>query len=166
MLLIRNRLIFGMIKRIISTLFKAIYSVISIFNLQLALLVLVVGLVVYLTGAMNNPTVKLIFDGAFILSVVFAILLTIKKLLGIGKSPKKSKGVQVVNTEQTVQQAQPVQPVLATPIIQSQTVAPETPVYYRVKGNDNYVMAEYSDKYELFLITDGGLKKVRTDFKN
>ncbi|MBE7061786.1 MAG: hypothetical protein E7382_04540 [Clostridiales bacterium] len=155
-----------MIKRIISTLFKAIYSVISIFNLQLALLVLVVGLVVYLTGAMNNPTVKLIFDGAFILSVVFAILLTIKKLLGIGKSPKKSKGVQVVNTEQTVQQAQPVQPVVATPIIQSQTVAPETPVYYRVKGNDNYVMAEYSDKYELFLITDGGLKKVRTDFKN
>jgi len=122
--------------------------------------------VVYLTGAMNNPTVKLIFDGAFILSVVFAILLTIKKLLGIGKSPKKSKGVQVVNTEQTVQQAQPVQPVVATPIIQSQTVAPETPVYYRVKGNDNYVMAEYSDKYELFLITDGGLKKVRTDFKN
>lgn len=166
MLPIRNRLIFGMIKRIISTLFKAIYSVISIFNLQLALLVLVVGLVVYLTGAMNNPTVKLIFDGAFILSVVFAILLTIKKLLGIGKSPKKSKGVQVVNTEQTVQQAQPVQPVVATPIIQSQTVAPETPVYYRVKGNDNYVMAEYSDKYELFLITDGGLKKVRTDFKN
>ena len=166
MLPIRNRLIFGMIKRIISTLFKAIYSVISIFNLQLALLVLVVGLVVYLTGAMNNPTVKLIFDGAFILSVVFAILLTIKKLLGIGKSPKKSKGVQVVNTEQTVQQAQPVQPVVATPIIQSQTVAPEKPVYYRVKGNDNYVMAEYSDKYELFLITDGGLKKVRTDFKN
>ena len=155
-----------MIKRIIFTLFKAIYSVISIFNLQLALLVLVVGLVVYLTGAMNNPTVKLIFDGAFILSVVFAILLTIKKLLGIGKSPKKSKGVQVVNTEQTVQQAQPVQPVVATPIIQSQTVAPENPVYYRVKGNDNYVMAEYSDKYELFLITDGGLKKVRTDFKN
>ena len=166
MLPIRNRLIFGMIKRIIFTLFKAIYSVISIFNLQLALLVLVVGLVVYLTGAMNNPTVKLIFDGAFILSVVFAILLTIKKLLGIGKSPKKSKGVQVVNTEQTVQQAQPVQPVVATPIIQSQTVAPEKPVYYRVKGNDNYVMAEYSDKYELFLITDGGLKKVRTDFKN
>lgn len=166
MLPIRNRLIFGMIKRIISTLFKAIYSVISIFNLQLALLVLVVGLVVYLTGAMNNPTVKLIFDGAFILSVVFAILLTIKKLLGIGKSPKKSKGVQVVNTEQTVQQAQPVQPVVATPIIQSQTVVPEKPVYYRVKGNDNYVMAEYSDKYELFLITDGGLKKVRTDFKN
>ena len=166
MLPIRNRLIFGMIKRIISTLFRAIYSVISIFNLQLALLVLVVGLVVYLTGAMNNPTVKLIFDGAFILSVVFAILLTIKKLLGIGKSPKKSKGVQVVNTEQTVQQAQPVQPVVATPIIQSQTVAPEKPVYYRVKGNDNYVMAEYSDKYELFLITDGGLKKVRTDFKN
>lgn len=166
MLPIRNRLIFGMIKRIISTLFKAIYSVISIFNLQLALLVLVVGLVVYLTGAMNNPTVKLIFDGAFILSVVFAILLTIKKLLGIGKSPKKSKGVQVVNTEQTVQQVQPVQPVVATPIIESQTVVPETPVYYRVKGNDNYVMAEYSDKYELFLITDGGLKKVRTDFKN
>ena len=41
----------------------------------------------------------------------------------------------------------------------------EKPRYYKLKQNPDYVMAEYSDRYELFLITANGLKKVRTDYK-
>ena len=163
MLPIRNRLIFGMIKKIILTLLKSVYSIINFFNLQLALLVFLVGLVFYFTGATSNPTIKLIFDGAFILSVVLAIFLTIKRLLGIGKEPKKSKGVQVVNIEQPVPQEAPAQ--VESAQINNFTAPEDRPTYYRVKGNSNCVMAEYPDRYELFLITPNGLKKIRTDYK-
>ena len=47
-----------------------------------------------------------------------------------------------------------------------QTVqAVETPTYYRVKQNSEYVMAEYKDRYELYRIIDGQMKKIRTDYK-
>ncbi|MBQ3115799.1 MAG: hypothetical protein IJC07_02095 [Clostridia bacterium] len=165
-----------MLKRIIVTIFKGVYSVIAFFNLQLALFVFIGALIVYFTGAMQNPAVKLAFDIAFIFSVVIAIILTIRKLLGIGKNPKKSKGVQIVEENTPPQVAQPVyvaQPV-AQPMVQPTYVqpvqpvvqSPSTPTYYRVKGKDNYVMAEYSDRYELFSVTPNGLKKVRTDYKN
>lgn len=39
------------------------------------------------------------------------------------------------------------------------------PKYYAVKQNRNYVMAEYEDRYELFVKYNGGLKRVRTDYK-
>lgn len=39
------------------------------------------------------------------------------------------------------------------------------PKYYAVKQNRNYVMAEYEDRYELFVKCNGGLKRVRTDYK-
>ncbi len=39
------------------------------------------------------------------------------------------------------------------------------PVYYRVAQNPKYVMAEYSDRVELYYETPRGLKYVRTDYK-
>lgn len=39
------------------------------------------------------------------------------------------------------------------------------PKYYSVRQNRDYVMAEYEDRYELFVKRDGGLQKVRTDYK-
>lgn len=172
MLPIRNRLIFGMIKRIISTVFKGVYSVIAFFNLQLALFVFIGGLILYFTGAMNSGAVKLAVDIAFIFSVVLAIILTIRRLLGMDKNPKKSKGVQIVDQPQQEQPPQPIYVASPTPqpvvqqVIEPAYQTQNTPTYYRVKGKDNYVMAEYSDRYELFSITPNGLKKVRTDYKN
>ena len=50
--------------------------------------------------------------------------------------------------------------------LQSKTFSDEKPRYYKLKQNPDYVMAEYSDRYELFLITAKGLEKVRTDYKS
>lgn len=38
--------------------------------------------------------------------------------------------------------------------------------YYDVKGKPDYVFAEYTDRYELFHKSAGGLEYVRTDYKN
>jgi hypothetical protein len=46
------------------------------------------------------------------------------------------------------------------------TAKQETPRYYRVAQNPKYVMAEYSDRVELFYDSPRGLKYVRTDYKN
>lgn len=48
----------------------------------------------------------------------------------------------------------------------SEQNAKKYPVYYKAAQNENYVFAEYEDRYELFLRTDGGLKYVKTDFKD
>ena len=39
------------------------------------------------------------------------------------------------------------------------------PKYFTVKQNPKYVMAEYSDRYELFYRSESGFKRVRVDYK-
>ena len=163
MILYRNRLIWGIIKRLFGAVFGVLYKIISIFNLQLTMLLLLVGVVLYATGVFeNNQTFLLIYQLVLISSVVYALITTVRKLLGLNKDKKekvkRSKGAQIVSEEQK-QDEQPQ--VVAMPV---QSVA-ETPTYYRVKQNPEYVMAEYMDRYELFKIVDGKLKKVRTDYK-
>ena len=148
-----------MIKALIKGVFKLIYKLISLFNLQFTLFVVLIGTLLYFTGTLsNNQTVLLVFQTTLIISVVYAILTTIKKLLGIGKKVKKSKGMQIVEPERK------------TKTEEEQTVSVEQPIekprYYRVKQNPDYVMAEYSDKYELYRIGQNGLIKIRTDYKS
>lgn len=187
-------MIFGTIRRIITGVFKLVYKLLSLFNLQFALLVLVVGVVLYFCGVFEGGGLPLIiFCLVFVFSIVAAVILTVKKLLGIGKKEKQLSHVQILQqptpvvvqppvNQQYVQeqnsQAQYVeQPVIyQTPPQSSQvgnnsnqtvvSVQNEQPRYYRVKQNPNYLMAEYLDRYELFFITPQGLKKVRTDYKN
>ncbi|MBQ7235558.1 MAG: hypothetical protein IJX03_00175 [Clostridia bacterium] len=148
-----------MIKALIKGVFKLIYKLISLFNLQFTLFVVLIGTLLYFTGTLsNNQTVLLVFQATLIISVVYAILTTIKKLLGIGKKVKKSKGMQIVEPERK------------TKTEEEQTISVEQPIekprYYRVKQNPDYVMAEYSDKYELYRIGQNGLIKIRTDYKS
>lgn len=168
-----------LIKNIIVGIFKAIYKVFSIFNLQFALLVALVGVVLYFCGVFNNGGLSLlVFCIVFIGSLLLAVFLTIKKIFGGGKPKSKKNQVQIIQQveEQTPQQnvynttqSQVVSPnanfnnyqQVAPPI---QTVA-EQPVYYRVKQNSRYIMAEYSNRYELYQITPTGMKKIRTDYK-
>lgn len=138
-----------------------LYKLSSLFNLQPTLLVLLVGAVLYLTGLIDgNAAVKYIFQGALIISVIYAVTATVKKLLGLDKKVKKSKGVQIVGNSDGQIKETPASEEYAAPVKQ-----PEKPVYFRVKQNPQYVMAEYSDRYELFKITAGELKKIRTDYK-
>ncbi len=120
------------------------------------------GLVLFFTGVFeNNPALLIIFYVLIIISIVYAILATIKKLLGLDKKVKKSKGAQIVSTEKAEEQTENTE-VTIEPTVVSKV---ETPTYFKVKNQPDYIMAEYSNRYELFKKTENGLKKIRTDYK-
>lgn len=167
-------------KKFIKGVFSAIYKVLSVFNLQFALLVLIVGVILYFCGVFEGGGIPLlIFCMLFICSILAAVIITIKKIFTNGKEKDKDKGstLQIVKQEDPTQDKfyippseQSFQPIVTEQ--QTQTYAPQqsiftqnTPKYYKVKQNPNYVMAEYADRYELFLITPQGLKLVRVDQK-
>ena len=198
---------FSLIKRVIVTIFKAVYAILSFFNLHLTLLVGLVGLVLFLTGVFDKyPSVQTGFYIAIIASILVAIVVTIRKLLGLSGKKRKRKGIEIMDTENAddtekdavspqaaegamAQTAQTSQIVQSSPYagasyaengqasseIQPQSQyrgtsgiavsEPKYPVYYAVKQNQNYIMAEYADRYELYFKDRNGLKKIRTDLK-
>lgn len=163
MIFVRNRLILGAIKKIIMWVLKALYKIIALLNLQLPLLVALIGVVLYLVGVFDQGGAPLaVFGICMVLSVVIAVFGLIKKLLGLGGKVKKGKGMQIVNDN-----VQP-QPIVYAQPTQYQAPQPEqngSPKYYRVKQNPNYVMAEFPDRYELYRLSGGEMIKVRTDYK-
>lgn len=174
MILFRNRLVFGLIWKIIKVFFTVAYSILSFFGLQFTLLLGLIGVVLYFTGTLDaNRAVLVIYTLLLVLSVVYAVMSTIKKLLGLDKKVKRSKGMQIVDkpkdqpVEQPQYQQQPVAPQYQPPLPSAQTpiVASEVPRYFRVKQNPSFVMAEYSNRYELFRVENGQLVKIRTDYK-
>lgn len=40
------------------------------------------------------------------------------------------------------------------------------PLYYKVAGNEDFLMAEFADRYELYFEKEGKFQYVRTDYKN
>lgn len=148
-------------KKFIKAVFKVIYKVIAYLNLQPILLVSLIGLVLYFTGVYDgNQVVRICLQVAFILSALYAIGATIKKLLGFEGRIKRTKGAQIVEEQGKEEPSQTQEEK------QSEKVPlTETPRYFRVKQNPDYVMAEFSDRYELYLVTDCGLQKIRTDYK-
>ena len=99
MIALRNNLIFGIVKKIILVIFTVIYKILALFNLQLTLLLSLVGLILFLTGAFDVKAVLVVFYVLIIFSIVLAVITTIKKVLGIGNKPKKSKGAQIIDTD-------------------------------------------------------------------
>ena len=142
--------------------FGVIYKLIALLNLQLTLLLLLIGAVLYLTGVFEQgQTFLTLYQVLLVISAVYAVINTIKQLLGIEKKVKRSKGAQIIDSQ--VQTEKLEQPIIAP--THTQIEPQQKPVYYRVKQNPEYVMAEYGDRYELFRITDGQIKKIRTDYK-
>lgn len=160
MIFIKNRLIIGTLKKIIGAIFKFAYKIINALNLQLALFVGILGVILYFTGALSNGTVLLCFYFAIIISVVIALVGTVRGLLGLGKGKnKKNPNLHIVETPDFNSNASAAEDEARQP-------APSNvPVYYAVKQNSAYVMAEYADRYELLLKTANGFKKIRTDYK-
>ena len=166
-MLFRNRLIFGIVKKILSAIFKVIYKIISAFNLQLPVLIGLVGLVLFFTGVLDStPVLWTVVALALVISIAFSIMSFIKKILGLNKVSKKKKGVHIMKepkAEETLDEkdAQDFSGVT----LESERVDTEKPRYYKVKNKPSYVMAEYSDKYVLYKINEGRLEEVRRDVK-
>ena len=171
MILIRNRFIFGLIKNAIKTVFTVIIKVFQLFNLQWTLLVGLIGIVLFITGAFEqNPTALLVFRLLLIATIVYAIVGWIRRALGLETKNKTSKGIQIIKHENKCKnnkevQKQEVQEEKTTKVVEQVVVKEQAPTYYRVKNHPDYVMAEYVDRYELYKKTQSGLKKIRTDYK-
>ena len=163
MLTVKSRSIFGGLKKAVKIIFEAVYKVLSFFNLQFALLVGFAGLILYVTGLFhNNPQLKVWFLVVLIGSVILGLFLFVRKLFNANKKldEKAERGsVQTVRVEPEKEEQVPTQ--TETPVIQN-----DKPKYYKVAQNPNFIMAEYTDRYELYKKTPNGLVKVRTDLKN
>jgi len=154
-ILYKNRLIIGGITKIITSIIKLIYKLAKILNLGATFFVSVVGLVVYLAGGFEDERVKTIFIILFISSVVLALFLTIKKIFF---PKKKNKNVQILKSAKGEEKTEEVGVVEK----QETTVYPK---YFLVRQNKNLIMAEYSDRYELYKTENGKMYKLRTDYK-
>lgn len=190
---LKTGLIFSLIKRVIVTIFKAVYAILSFFNLHLTLLVGLVGLVLFLTGVFDKyPSVQTGFHIAIIASVLVAIFVTIRKLLGLSDKKRKRKGIEIMEVEKNAESEEKTAQTATVfsrdaaygaaslteggQLSRQTQTAPSSseddfgkivkyPVYYAVKQNQNYIMAEYADRYELYFKDRNGLKKIRTDLK-
>ncbi len=143
----------SLISKIIKTVLNAVYKVLSLFNLQLPLFILVLGTILFFTGAMENQVLFDVFKISFAVSLVLSIIVTIRKIFGLDK--KKNRRKSNANVQVTPQ---------PDPVITAQQ--PVYPKYYAVKQNSDYVMGEFEDRYELYKKTPEGLVLVRTDYKN
>lgn len=151
-------MIISAIKKIISTVCKAFYAVISLLNLQLTLFIAVIGLLLYLTGVLTDDSmVKTVVIVLGVLSVIYAIIATVYKIFGLGKKKTtRQKPEKVMVKAESQEQTRVEEPIK---IVESK------PRYYKVKQNQNLIMAEYDDRYELFEVVNGRMKKIRTDYK-
>lgn len=171
----KNRLIFGVIRRIIKTVFNVVYKIIKAFNLHLTLFVLLLGIVLAIVGVINKEDSSItVYAIVLILSLVYAVIKTFNNVL---KTKNKNSRVKIVKVNDSEEEQQP-QPKHQTAQAQQQNIQqptqnnylavdiqPSKPKYYAVKNNPSYVYAEYDDRYELFLRTSTGLKKIRVDYK-
>ena len=155
------------IKKMILGLLNAVYKVVNFLNLQLALLVSVIGVVLMITGTFeNNPSVLIGFYIALGVSVLLGVVGGVCKLFGIRKKDKTKQGVQIVGVDSdanTIKDAE--QPVATQSVSHKPPVQTAYPRCYAVKQNPKYIMAEYEDRYVLYYKGANGLVKVRTDFK-
>ena len=185
---LKTLFIFGLIKKLFVYIFKFLYIIIKFLNLQLAVLVALIGLLLYITGKLEGGALATIFYILLVLSLFYAIIKTIQSILfPKSKKEKNTRKVEIVDTKETTTQTTvppvspvpPVPPVPPTqttvpPVPPTQTavppIAPPTdakyPQYFVVKQNPKYIMAEFSDRYELYEKTAHGLVKVRTDPKS
>ena len=161
MLLVKNRSIIGGIKKAVKLIFEVVYKVLSFFNLQFTFLVAFLGLILYITGLFHKHTqLKIWFVFALVASVLLGLFLFVRKLFS--KNKKLDEKTERGNVQTLRVESQPSEPMQT----EQPTVIVDKPRYYKVAQNSNYIMAEYSDRYELFKKTPNGLVKVRTDLKN
>ena len=193
MILVKSRLIFGLIKTIFSLAFKIVYKIIKWFRLIFAVLVFVAGVILHYTGVLADyPYIKIILAVLMVLALIYPIYALIRKLTKKGKGRGEENSQTIIDSEGKTYQAensykpyqveqsykpnnpyqvgQNYQPELNkqeqnSSIQYSGSSDPTFIGYFKVKQNPNYLMAEYTDRYELFLKTETGLKKVRVDYK-
>lgn len=181
----RNRLLFGLIKTVVTTVWQVVYGLVCFLNLQPIIIIVLLWVILHFTGVTEKYSITtVLLCLGFVLAVLYSILTCLKQLFGLDKKPKARRGAETVNSKEN-ERAESVQDKTAeeptftnsgaeqnygTELSYTQeptlAVTDEKPRYYRVKQNASLIMAEYSDRYELYKIADGKLLKIRTDYKD
>jgi hypothetical protein len=168
---VKNRLIFGLVGKIIKLVLKTIYKFLSFFNLHVTAFLAVVGAILYLTGVLtSHRAVLLVFYVLLIGSVIYSLYANVRKFLGLNKKIEKKQGVQIVereNQDDVPKQEPPVQPEIDTQVNDTiENPTSEKPLrYFAVKNTPNVVVCEYDNRYVLYYKTQSGYKYIRTDYK-
>lgn len=141
----KSRLIFGAIKRIVCTVLKTIYRVLSVFNLQVTILILILGLILLITGVFASvPTLKTVFWILLALSIVLAGFLTVSKVKKWGHKifgKKKDTRLDHADVSQVPEQLNNVQ----SNIYQPQTEQVQTQPIIQTANNlsEHQIESEY-----------------------
>lgn len=114
------------------------------------------GIIFYYTGLFSsNKEITVGYVTVCVIYLLFLIIKGYKKITKAYKKDKKSNSVQIISEQSQTE----------TEEIKKETPIVKYPVFYKVKQNHDYVMAEYQDRYELYKKTSNGLTRVRTDYK-
>lgn len=155
----KSYLVTGVIAKIIKTALKIVYTFLKALKLRLVALLVILGLILYLLGTFDsNGTIKILYVIALVGAVIASLWANLTRFSK--KDKKDKKAVQIVSEKDTDNNEQEI-------FTESEPAKPQTvyPKYYNVKQNPAYVMAEYEDKFVLYLKSSSGLIKIRTDYK-
>ena len=159
MILIKSRVIVHAVFALVGAIVKTVYKILKVFHVRFLALMTLLGVIFYYTEVFTNY--KKITVCYVIVLVVYFLSLTLKGYRKITKSKKKNTqngSVKIVSqTQEQEEQSIAVESAIKEEV--------KYPKYYSVKQNANYVMAEFSDRYELYKKTSTGLSRVRIDYK-
>lgn len=171
----RNRLLFGVIRTVVTTVWQVLYGVICFLNLQPVLIVILLWVLLHFTGVTEKYTIAtVLLCLAFVLAVIYAVLTCLKQLLGLDKKKQKERrGAENVKKVKPKEEenkdnkadTDTYKEIKNGTAERNSLSDQDKPRYYRVKQNSSLIMAEYSDRYELYKVLDGKLLKIRTDYK-
>lgn len=159
--------IFSIILWAVSLALKIISYVIRLLHLQVIAVYVIVGVLVQLIWGtiLGNSTVTTVYSIGFVLVIIFTLLSTFRGFLsGVKLPPPNVKPIPKKTERERKEEPTSIEE-YPNSAMQVEVKKEEKPVYYEVKQNKNYVMAEYSNRYELYLKTESGLTLIRTDLK-
>ena len=151
-----------------------VVQVLFCIHLQALLFVVVLGVILEVaTGKVFSGTGGVLFGLAVTFTVIYAVIRTTagvtNAFTGLFGSKDRKKTPSPDDDEDDGDEPEIIKPQPKEPKRKEREKKKayyrEKPKYFRVRQNSDYVMAEYSDRYELFKIVDGRLIYVRTDKK-
>ena len=119
MLLVKNRLIFGAIKTVFGAIFKTIYGILGLFSLQPLVFCAVAGalLEIAFRAVSGSDAGFILFHLILCLCVLYAVLRTVYRLLGLGrKKIKRRERAQILSDFEEREERDNVSPPARSPL--------------------------------------------------
>ncbi len=155
--------IFNSLIWIVIKIATALFRIINVARLWVIVAYLAICGILQLSFSLfsNEPFDLLFFLGLLICALI-TIYLIVKKLFKREVQPKEKKkqktnlydGFLVSKSEIEERKR-----------LKEEQKLIDKPTYFKVDGNEDFLMAEYPDRYELYILIDGRYKFVRTDYK-